>query len=79
MALACFGIDAGLSEQQIVDLIIHHRVLHKHKLRTRLDYYQRTIAKAAKRTGFIDTIENQPPNALRCPHHHQRTHRHLHE
>lgn len=28
LALACFGIDAGLSEQQIVDLICHHRKAH---------------------------------------------------
>ncbi|HZT29379.1 MAG TPA: hypothetical protein VFA33_05825 [Bryobacteraceae bacterium] len=51
LALACFGIDAGLSEQQIVDLIIHHRRLHKLRARTRLDYFQRTISKAEKRTG----------------------------
>jgi hypothetical protein len=56
LALACFGVDAGSTEQQIVDLIIHHRELHKQKLRTRLDYYQRTIAKAAKRTEGIDPV-----------------------
>ena len=28
MALADFGVDAGLTEQQIVDLIIHHRAHH---------------------------------------------------
>ena len=56
LALACFGMDAGLTEQQIVDLIIHHRTLHKQKLRTRLDYYQRTIAKAARRTEGIDPV-----------------------
>jgi hypothetical protein len=51
LALADFGIEAGLSEQQIVDLIIHHRRLHRLKPRNRLDYYQRTIARAEKRTG----------------------------
>ncbi len=56
LALACFGIDAGLSEQRIVDLIIHHRALHKQKHRTRLDYYQRTIAKAARRTEGVDPV-----------------------
>jgi hypothetical protein len=51
LALACFGIDAGLPEQRIVDLILHHRAIHKMKYRTRPDYYQRTIAKAEARTG----------------------------
>ena len=51
LALACFGIDAGLSEQQIVDLISTTGALHSQKQRTRLDYFQRTIAKAEKRTG----------------------------
>jgi hypothetical protein len=57
LALACFGMDAGLSDQQIVDLLIHHRTLHKQKHRTRLDYYQRTIAKAAgRRTEAVDPV-----------------------
>jgi hypothetical protein len=50
LALADFGIEAGLSEQQIVDLIIHHRRLHRLKPRNRIDYYQRTIARAERRT-----------------------------
>jgi hypothetical protein len=51
LALACFGMDAGISEQQIVDLICHHRAHHHQKQRTRLDYFQRTISKAARKTG----------------------------
>jgi hypothetical protein len=51
LALANFGVDAGLAEQQIVDLIVHHRAIHKQKSRTRLDYYYRTISKAADRGG----------------------------
>jgi hypothetical protein len=51
LALACFGFDAGLSEQEIVELIVQHRALHKQKQRTRLDYFQRTITKAASRTN----------------------------
>ncbi|MGA8025867.1 MAG: hypothetical protein WB992_01895 [Bryobacteraceae bacterium] len=47
LALACFGIGAGSTEQEVVDLIIHHRSLHKQKQRTRLDYFHRTLAKAA--------------------------------
>jgi len=57
LALACFGVDAGLSEQQIVDLIVHHRCLHGQRQRTRIDYFQRTIAKAAQRS-------TEPPCAM---------------
>jgi hypothetical protein len=46
MALAAFGAQAGLAEQQIVDLIVHHRSLYARSQRTRLDYFQRTITKA---------------------------------
>jgi hypothetical protein len=46
MALAAFGAQAGLTEQQIVDLIVHHRGLYARSQRTRVDYFQRTIAKA---------------------------------
>jgi hypothetical protein len=46
MALAAFGAKAGLTEQQIVDLIVHHRSLYARSQRTRIDYFQRTIAKA---------------------------------
>jgi hypothetical protein len=49
LALANFGSEAGLSEQQVVDLMIHHRRIHSQRPRTRLDYFQRTIAKAFKR------------------------------
>jgi hypothetical protein len=46
LALACFAFGAGCSEQEVIDLIVHHRTLHKQKPRTRLDYFQRTLAKA---------------------------------
>jgi hypothetical protein len=46
MALASFGVGGGLSDQQIVDLIIQHRRIHGEQRRTRLDYYQRAISKA---------------------------------
>lgn len=48
LALANFGLDAGLNEQQIVDLIVHSRRFHKDAPRTRADYFQRTIGKAVK-------------------------------
>src|ERR1035441_7732326 len=54
LALAHFGTEAGLNEQQIVDLIIHHRSQYAQKHRTRLDYFQRTIATA---TGSIYGVD----------------------
>ncbi|OFW07675.1 MAG: hypothetical protein A3G20_01710 [Acidobacteria bacterium RIFCSPLOWO2_12_FULL_59_11] len=51
MALADFGVGAGLSEQQIVDFIITHRAKHGQSQRRRADYFQRTIAKAFERSG----------------------------
>lgn len=54
LALANFGIKASLSEQQIVDLIIQHRRQFGQKPRTRLDYFQRTIAKASRRSPGVD-------------------------
>ncbi|MCC6366885.1 MAG: hypothetical protein IT165_25465 [Bryobacterales bacterium] len=56
MALACFGVDAGLSEQRIVDLVVHHRALHGRKQRTRVDYFQRTIAKAMEKAGGAPAV-----------------------
>jgi len=54
LALANFGIEAGLNEQQIVDLIIHHRSQFAQKPRTRVDYFQRTIATASRRSPGMD-------------------------
>jgi hypothetical protein len=51
LALACFGVNAGLPEQDIVTLIVHHRSRHGKGQRTRLDYFERTIAKAMRQTG----------------------------
>jgi hypothetical protein len=51
LALGFFGLSAGLAEQQIIDLIIHHRAMHKQKARTRLDYYYRTLAKTSDYGG----------------------------
>jgi hypothetical protein len=47
MALADFASSAGLSEQETVDLIVQHRRIHNQRQRNRLDYFQRTIAKAS--------------------------------
>src|ERR1035437_2570825 len=62
LALANFGFEAGLSEQQVVELIIHHRRIHSQRPRTRLDYFQRTIAKVFKRNENI-----VPTNSLNVP------------
>jgi hypothetical protein len=62
LALANFGSEAGLSEQQIVDLMIHHRRIHSQRPRTRLDYFQRTIAKAFKRADVLG-----PTNSFEAP------------
>ncbi len=51
LALAHFGLSAGLADQQIVDLIAHHRSQHKEKPRTTVDYFQRTLAKARGNDG----------------------------
>jgi hypothetical protein len=51
MALVCFGVTAGVTDQQIVDLIIQHRRIHGDKQNRRLDYYQRTISKARRMDG----------------------------
>jgi hypothetical protein len=53
LALANFGVAAGWSEQQVVDLIIQHRRIHSQRPRTALDYFQRTISKAFKATTGI--------------------------
>jgi hypothetical protein len=62
MALADFGVNAGLTDQQIVDLTIHHRWLHGQERRTRLDYFQRTISKArnAVRPGALFGVTLPP-------------------
>jgi hypothetical protein len=59
MALACFGVAQRLDEQQIVDLIIHHRFVHRKKQCTRADYFQRTISKAAN--GRTPDMPTAPP------------------
>jgi hypothetical protein len=48
MALANFGCARRLPLQLIVDMMIHHRRIHGQRPRTRLDYFARTITKAAK-------------------------------
>lgn len=63
LALADFGADAELSDQQIVNLIIHHRRMHGQQQRNRIDYYCRTLARAFKESGGIDPLAAAPPIA----------------
>jgi hypothetical protein len=62
MALADFGVEAGLPEQQIVDLIVHHRAIHGQKKRTKLDYFQRTIARAFERNPAAPASQPTVPS-----------------
>src|SRR5206468_2703536 len=62
LALANFGFEKGLSQGQVVELIIHHRRIHSQRPRTRLDYFQRTIAKAFRRNE-----DNTPGNSFAVP------------
>jgi hypothetical protein len=48
LALADFGYRVGLSEQEIVDLLVQHRRIYRQKPRTTLDYFYRTLSKAAQ-------------------------------
>jgi len=67
LALADFGVDAGLSEQQIVDLIIQHRRLHRQKARTRADYFERTLTKAADPNDGLSRLSASPTAAAPAP------------
>lgn len=60
LALADFGADAGLGDQQIVDLIIHHRRMHGERPRRRADYFERTLARASERSGGVDPLSTGP-------------------
>jgi hypothetical protein len=44
LALAQFGVSAVLHEQQTINLIIHHRAVHKQRQRSRIDYYYRILS-----------------------------------
>lgn len=67
LALADFGAEAGLAPQQIVDLIIHHRTLHHQKHRTRQDYFERTLARAAERNDGAATLPPFPKEPAAAP------------
>lgn len=62
MALADFGAQAGMAEQRVVDLIVHHRSLYGRTQRKCVDYFQRTLAKA-----FRPSMSMDAPSALLGP------------
>jgi|CZKX01.1.fsa_nt_gi hypothetical protein len=64
MALADFGVKAVLPDQVIVDMLIEHRRIHRHRPKLREDYYRRTLAKAHEhmdKTTCVNQSASQPP------------------
>ncbi|MGC8732437.1 MAG: hypothetical protein ACP5RC_09285, partial [Halothiobacillaceae bacterium] len=67
LALADFGVEAGLTDQEIVDLLVHHRRIHGQRQRTRIDYFERTIAKAREHAeAAAVSIAAPPPDTHEC-------------
>jgi len=60
-ALAEFGARAGLGDQQIIDLIVHHRRIHAQRPRTKLQYFERLIAQARPRERRHETPPQPGP------------------
>jgi len=60
LALANFGYREGLEEQQIIDLLVQHRRIHKQNPRNKLDYFYRTLSKAANQPKT--TFQLAPPS-----------------
>jgi hypothetical protein len=60
LALAHFGLREGLRKQEIVDLITHHRRIHKQKPRTTPDYFERTLSKAAQHAPIANKSGADP-------------------
>lgn len=69
LSLATFAYNAGWKDQEIVDLLIYSRKRNGDDLKLRVDYYQRTLAKArqeiASKFDEINTSDDKPMlNAL---------------
>ncbi len=60
MAIAMFCVEAGMQEQDIVDMISTHRRIHNQKPRLNPDYYQRTIAKAFDHCAVVVPLPELP-------------------
>jgi len=65
MALADYGVKAGLADQMIVDMLIEHRRIHRRRPKLREDYYRGTLAKAHQHmdntTCSVNQSASQPP------------------
>ena len=63
LALACFGVKHGLSDQQVTDLIVHNRRVQGAKQSKSLDYFRRTISTARNGTSrrIAATDATAPP------------------
>lgn len=57
MSLATIAAQVGWSDQQIVNLLIHHRRKHKDDLKLRLNYYRLTLFNARKGIAKDQAIE----------------------
>ena len=66
LALVHFGFAAELREQEIVDLIVHHRALHKQQKRTGLDYFRRMFSKVAYASASSTDRMALPPDASKA-------------
>lgn len=57
LAIANFGVAAGLDHQTIVDMMVEHRRRHGGKPKLRPDYYQRTLGRAMQQIGHAGITE----------------------
>ena len=57
LSLANYGVQAGWTDQEIVNLLIENRRKHGDDLKLRYDYYQRTLAKVRE----VETIKPAEP------------------
>jgi hypothetical protein len=73
MSLACYAAIAHWNDQEIVDLLVHHRRKHGSDLKIeRFDYYQATVAKARRIVGHsvamneLETVHERAAAKEKC-------------
>ena len=66
MSLATFAANAGWTDQEIVDLLIVSRKIHKDDLKLREDYYARTLLRA-RTTARVDAEQEIVAEAANAP------------
>lgn len=67
MALANYAVQAGWSDQEIVNLLISHRRKHGADLKLRVDYYQRTIARVRSTRQSSAALDELASGAVSRP------------